>query len=285
MIGIFTQYLRQRYFNLSHKFLMWKARWGINFRWGMHFRRKPHKLPSQLIVSLTSYPPRFNTLPLTLKCLLTQTIIPDRLILWIAHQDKELLTIDILSLQKRGLEILYCDDLKSYKKIIPTLQLAPDAFIVTTDDDVYYWPTWLEELTSAYKNNSEVLCHRAHKIRLGEDGLPLAYNNWDANIKAGDSSPLNFPTGVGGVMYPPFIFHTDVQKREMYEKYCERGDDIWLYWMVRLNGGSARKVGIGREFLLWPDTQQNALWIENGSGGGNDRQIHSMISKFGFPLI
>jgi len=83
---------------------------------------KPHGLQSPLIISLTSYPARFSKLPLTLKCLLSQNMAADRIILWIAHQDKSALTPAILELQNAGLEIEYCDNLRSYKKIIPTLQ-------------------------------------------------------------------------------------------------------------------------------------------------------------------
>jgi hypothetical protein len=73
---------------------------------------KPHELRSPLIISLTSYPARFDKLPLTLKCLLSQSMAADRIILWIAYQDKSSLTPGILELQTTGLEIAYCDDLR-----------------------------------------------------------------------------------------------------------------------------------------------------------------------------
>ena len=59
---------------------------------------KNHELPDNLIVSLTSFDKRFETLPLTLECLLSQTIKPDRVILWISYSDKSDLTDDIKKL-------------------------------------------------------------------------------------------------------------------------------------------------------------------------------------------
>jgi hypothetical protein len=213
-----------------------------------------------------------------------QTVRPDRLILWIAREDKDSLTNEILALEKSGLEVQYCDDLRSYKKIIPSLLAEPEAFIVTADDDVYYWPTWLEELVAACSPDSpEIICHRAHRIRLDTEGLPMPYQSWEMDEGDKTVSPLNFPTGVGGVLYPPHIFHPDVLRRDIYERYCFHADDIWLYWMSRRNGGVAKKIGPKREFISWPGTQETALWVDNVEGGRNDEQIASMIRLFGFP--
>jgi len=44
-------------------------------------RRRRHHLHAPLVVSLTSYPPRFGTLALTLHSPLRQTLKPDHLIL------------------------------------------------------------------------------------------------------------------------------------------------------------------------------------------------------------
>ncbi|MDO8346000.1 MAG: hypothetical protein Q7T48_22570 [Cellvibrio sp.] len=248
---------------------------------------KPHGLAAPLIISLTSYPARFGKLPLTLKCLLSQSIKADRVILWIAHEDKSELTPAILDLQKIGLEIAYCDNFRSFKKIIPTLQLFPNSFIATADDDLYYWSTWLAEMVQGYKNNSRevklVVCHRAHQIQLGGNKLPLPYAQWETETQRLEASPLVFQTGVGGVLYPPGIFHRDVLEIEVFNKLCPNGDDIWLYWMMRLNGGIACKVGVRRMLYTWPDTQHTALFHNNTVGGGNDIQISAMIKNYNFP--
>src|SRR5882757_9969542 len=75
-----------------------------------------HNLPRPLIVSLTSYPPRFKTLDLTLRCLLAQSIRADQTILWIAHRDRQAITEEIESLTSKGLTIRYCEDVRSHKK-------------------------------------------------------------------------------------------------------------------------------------------------------------------------
>lgn len=268
-------------YSISPTIVAWKV--TITFSWRP--TPIPHGLSAPLIISLTSYPARFGKLPLTLKCLLSQSIAADRVILWIANEDKSALTPAILELQKIGLEIAYCRDLRSFKKIIPTLQLYPDSFIATADDDLYYWSTWLAEMVQGYQGNiKDVVCHRAHQIYLGQDDLPLPYTQWEFEMQRLDASPLNFQTGGGGVLYPPGVFHRDVLESEIFNKLCPNADDVWLYWMMRLNGGIARKVGLRRTLITWPDTQKTALFHKNTKNdGGNDEQISAMIQVYGFP--
>ena len=264
---------------ISPIFLSWK----VKLRFRSRAIAKPHELIAPLIISLTSYPPRFSELPLTIKCLLSQSMAADRVILWIAHEDKNELTPAILNLQKEGLEIAYCENLRSYKKIIPTLKHYPECFIVTADDDLYYSPTWLAEMVQSYEGNpKEVICHRAHQICLGKNGLPLPYMKWEAETECLEASPLIFQTGGGGALYPPGIFHPDVQRTDLFAKLCPDGDDVWLYWMMRLNGGVARKIGIRHDLYMWPSTRKSALFHKNIAGGGNDYCIQMMIEKYDF---
>jgi hypothetical protein len=243
-----------------------------------------HTLDAPLIVSLTSYPERFGTLHLTLKCLLLQTVAADRVILWIAHSDRDALTPAILSLQNDGLEIAFCDDLRSYKKIIPTLKHYPGCYIVTADDDLYYWPTWLAELLQNYRGTpGEVVCHRAHRIGLGADQLPLDYAMWEQETQKQDESALNFPTSGAGVLYPPHVFHQAVLNAHAFEWLCPNADDVWLYWMMRKNGAQARKIGQVRPLICWNASQSVGLLHENVVSGGNDKKIANLISTFGWP--
>ena len=112
---------------------LWHAERYVKYFWWqcspVLYRGKPHGLDRPLIVSLTSYPARYKILPLTLKCLLSQTVRPDEVVLWIAHEDRDLLTKEITSLQRFGLTIRFCSDLRSFKKIIPALRTYPDCYI------------------------------------------------------------------------------------------------------------------------------------------------------------
>jgi hypothetical protein len=250
---------------------------------------RPHRLPAALVVSLTSYPPRFGTLSLTLHSLLRQTVKPDRTVLWIAHADIPLLPKEVTDLRATGLEIRATEDMKSYKKIIPALDAFPDAFVCTADDDVYYWPTWLEKLVEGQladgKRTTErvVTCYRAHEIALDAKGRFQPYKQWRQDAAKRETSKLLFPTGMGGVLYPPGTLTHRADDREAAFTLCSHNDDIWLYWIGRRNGATYKIVGRRREFVPWPRSQVQSLWYGNFELGGNDDQIRKMAERYGYP--
>ncbi len=269
----------------------WQARWR-RLRADRALRRfptvsapRPHRLNAQLIVSLTSYPARYPTLAMTLKSLLDQTVAADRTILWIAHDDFATLPEAVIKLVAAGLDIRRCDDLRSYKKLIPALDAYPDAYIVTADDDVYYAPAWLEGLvTAAAGGGRNVVAGRVHLMRCDARGLAVPYATWE--LATSHRTPPSadtrlFPTGVGGILYPPGTFTADVFDRALFERLCPAGDDIWFFWMARRNGMG--QIPAARPFHLidWPSSQESALYLENLYGNRNDLQITAMEQHFG----
>lgn len=251
--------------------------------------KRKHGLPARLAVSLTSYPARFPTLAATIRCLLSQTVRPDHTVLWIAHGDMEYLPNSIISLRGDGLVIRQCEDLKSYKKLIPALEAYPDHYIVTADDDVYYWDTWLEALVDRHDPyRREVLCHRAHRIRHAADGNLLPYSSWEWDVGPGDASPLLFPTGSGGVLYPPNVLDPQASNATEFLSLCPHHDDAWFYWMARLGGAASRKIGDRTSLITWPRSQQQALGalnaLETNDVSHNDQQIRNLIATYGLPV-
>ena len=240
----------------------------------------PHNLPCPLVVSLTSYPARFGTLALTLQGILRQSVRPDRVILWIAEGDFDRVSQDVLSVPE--LEVRTCPDWRSYKKIVPTLIHHPNAFIVTADDDVYYAADWLEGLVVAVRQGARIACHRAHRITLRDD-RPAPYADWRHNVDAPERSPLTFLTGVSGVIYAPGVFHPDVTRADLFTRLAPSSDDVWLYWMHRLNGIQAQKIGARARILEWEGSQAQSLRAANLHGTGNDRAIDAMIAHYGWP--
>ena len=245
--------------------------------------RKKHGLGKPLVVSLTSYPPRFPYLHLTLKCLLSQTVKPDRIVLWIAHEDKDLLPEKVLQLSTEGLEIRYCKNIFSFKKIIPALETFPDAYIATADDDVYYRSDWLGTLISASKSSPDnIIAHRIHSIT-SRHGKIFPYEDWEQDALSILPDSRNFPTGCMGVLYPPGSFHEDVTNAEKFLRLCPHADDIWLYWMANLAGTESRHSGSRHEIFNWKGTQRVGLWMQNTVDDGNNAQVEAMIEAYGLP--
>ena len=249
---------------------------------------RPHGLPGrELIVSLTSYPPRYATLVLTLKCLLAQRTKPDRVVLWIARDDASSLPAAVQKLTSRGLEIRECVDLKVYNKIIPSLIAFPDAFIVTADDDVIYGPDWLGKLIDAYlAGPPAVIAHRAREIRFEPDGRIASYETWPLSSEGSRWSGRLMPTGVGGVLYPPGSLPSETRDADAFRRTTPTNDDLWLFWMAQKAGYVCRLVADVKEIRNWERSQNVSLYsINGGDRGKNDAQIAALWKEYGAPPL
>ncbi len=257
----------------------------LDIRLRSELHQEKHNLEDKLIVSLTSYAPRFLTLMPTLQCLLTQTIKPDHLILWISHNDQQHLPDDIKNLENKGLEIKTTDDIRSYKKIIPCLKEFPEATIVTADDDVSYETAWLEQLINQWDGNKKhIVAHKVRKILFDTKGEPLPYNNWQWHVKSSEKSDFLFPVGYGGVLYPPgSLTHVDALNQDLFMELAPHADDLWLYFMGKLNGCKYSTTNNSKNFILWPCSQTVSLTSNNSAQSGNDIQIQNLIQHYGTP--
>ncbi len=276
--------------NAALQQLRWlRAHWQANrlARGKLAGPARPHGLPAPLMVSLTSYGPRFPVLHLTLRSLLRQTVAPDQILLWIAQEDLARLPRKVLELSSAGITIRSCEDVRSYKKLVFALEEHPDAFIAIADDDVFYEPTWLEQLVRGYDPaEPTIVCGRAHRVRLGPDGHIAPYRAWEPAVtdepSRRPSSDL-LPTGCGGVLYPPRSLHPDVTRRELFEQLSPSADDLWFYWMARRAGSKYKVAGDKFRIIEWPREQQDSLFARNAAGE-NDRQIRLLEQRFGNPI-
>lgn len=239
-----------------------------------------HALSTNLTVSLTSFPARFSTLHLTLMCLLTQSVQPDRVVLWVAVGDRAQLPESVLSLQEIGLSIEECEDWHPYKKIIPELIRDPSSCIVTADDDVYYGPDWLQELVEAHVRHAGcVIAHRSHQM-VSEGERLVSYEQWKLNAGVPVASFMNFAVGIGGVLYPPGCLHPDVTDPLGFLEHAPNADDVWLNWMAKIIG--TKCVSLKRRFIrTWKSSQEVGLYQVNRGERGNDIAIDSTVGRYG----
>lgn len=206
---------------------------------------KPHTLGvtgnskhPECIVSLTTYGRRVEKVYYTIVSLLRQTMKPDMVILWLDNDNWNMDNIpdSLRKLQKHGLIIKFCKDLKSYKKLIPALEEYPDAMIITCDDDIYYRSNMAERLVKAYKADpTKIYAHRAHQITFSTHGELNGYNDWPEEI-SDVCGKYVFPTSGGGTLYTKKLLHKDMCNEELFMKLSPKADDVWNYFMGYLQG-------------------------------------------------
>jgi hypothetical protein len=243
--------------------------------------KKIKHLDRDLIISLTSYQPRFKKLNLTLKCLLSQDIKPDRIILWVSYEDHAKIPVSTTNLSKRfrTFEIRKCEDIKSYKKLIPTLEYFPNSYIVTADDDVYYPRYWLSSLITPLPCTQKIVAHRAHKPKFFNGSL-APYNQWEHCVSQANESII-MPTGIGGVLYTPGCFVDQVFEKERFMVLAPTADDIWFFWMARIKNSKIVLSGKKINIVAWIGTDMGGLAEKNVHSNENDLTIKRLESEFG----
>jgi hypothetical protein len=252
-----------------------------------HRHAPRHRLPDQLVVSLTSYPARFSTLHLTLQSILDQRVKPDAVVLWIADADDSLLPAAVTDLEGAVLTVRRCEDIRNFKKIVPTLTAFPGAFIAICDDDTYYPDDWLERLVASYdERNPSIVCFRAHRVAFGPDGHFLPYSRWDRSVRDARSLGLStdlLATGNRGVLYPHGSLPCETTDMDLARRLSETCDDSWLFFMGRRAGWSIKRApGKPPRFIEWPGTQTECL-ASFHRRGKKDEHLRDMIAHFGRP--
>jgi len=244
----------------------------------------PSKRPQQLIISLTTYNLRIDNVYLVIESLMQQTIKADKIILWLSEDEfsSENLPEILKQQQKQGLTIGFCEDLGSYKKLIPTLEQYPEALIITADDDVIYPINHIEKLYDAYIKEPEFIhCQRGHLIKLDTDGKVKPYKQWQLSSTYTEVSELIFPTTGAGVLFFPGCFDDEVFNNKLFQKICQNTDDIWFKIMAHRKGIKSKIVANGikwEDYLVIPSTIENGLWKQNRTN--NDKHLKAILKAY-----
>lgn len=241
---------------------------------------------SNVIVSLTSFPGRINTVWITIATLLNQTVKPQKVVLWLADEQfpngEADLPKKLLELKRYGLTICFCDNLYPHKKYYYTMKENPDATVITVDDDIFYPESLVEELLNlhdAYPNT--VCCTWAHEIVL-DDGNVRSYKEWRHCI-SGDGIPSFriMPVGCGGVLYPPKVLHPEVFNKEVLANTALKTDDLWLKCMSLKMGVPAVRINKPvKIYFSILQTQSVGLHYENVGEDKNDVSFKRILEHY-----
>ncbi len=246
----------------------------------------------KLIVTLTSFPERMYDIHFTIYSLLNQSLKPDAVILWLAPSQfpngENDIPEAVLKLKDNGLTIKWCEDLRSYKKLIPALKEFPKDILVTADDDIFYPINWLELLYAGYlRDPKSVQCHRGHRLQFDKDGNILPYKKWKHRINHDIASFHNFFTGAGGVLYPPHTLYRDIADVKLFQKLAPNADDIWFWAMAVLADTPINIVESRIKNLIYVNperelklTSEITLAMVNTADRQNDKQLQQIAEHY-----
>ena len=195
-----------------------------------------------IIVSMSAKEEDFDELELSLYSIFEQTVMPDRVILWLSKEyELSELPYSITRYIKNGLEIKFIEDKGSYNKIIYALKDFSNSILVTANTNFYYPKDWLKKLYHSYISApNDIHVHQA-KIIKSNNKLVLPMKTWCKNQEE-NSSYKNFPIQGAGVLYPPKCFSIEVFREDIYEKKINADWKVWSWFMALVSGRKIRIV-------------------------------------------
>lgn len=226
----------------------------------------------QVIVSLTSFPKRIPTLHLVIECLLRQTVMPDKIVLYLTKSQVSSINSlpqSLLDLCSRGLEIQLCpDEIRSHTKYFYAMQQFPEDIVITVDDDLFYRTDLVESLLMNHASHpNAIIANWTKEIIPGKK----KYTEWpDNHVPHENKSQLIL--GVSGVLYPPHSLDEDVFDVEKIINLSLTADDVWLTAMARKKGTPIFFTGYeynhlpvmirNNETLISVNYVRNQQWID-----------------------
>lgn len=244
----------------------------------------------KLIVSLTSYGRRLKDVaPYAIKSLMRQTYKPDVIVLWLDNSwNDQILPKEIKSLKSKGLQVKYCEDTKSFKKLVPALSEYPNDLIFTADDDIFYPKDTLMHVMEAHNNHPDrIIGVRGYHLSFDKkSGILRPYNEWSLLKKgfAGNSIVL---TGGAGCLYQSKLLHSDVTNVQLFTKLSPNADDIWFFFMEYLAETPIEIISICKRNIVPIDSfyqffhKNSSLASSNCGLAQNDIQIRAIMSHYG----
>lgn len=234
---------------------------------------------NKIVVSLTTYNSRINTINKVIHSINNQSIQPDIIVLYLCSNE---INASILNIHKQeNLQIRYVDEnLKGHKKYYYALQEFRDDIVITLDDDVEYHVDTIKTLMDYHiKYPRCVIANRTRFLSIRDNNLE-SYYRWEKNFPVDFPSFLLMGTGVLGVLYPPYIFDNEVFNKELIIKYALDNDDIWLKVHQIRKGVKTVLTNLDKSLNFIDGTQDSALCKDNFKNDGCNQTIKDLIELF-----
>jgi hypothetical protein len=235
-----------------------------------------------VIVSLASIPSRLPIVHLTIRSILNQDVLPEKIVLWLHEDLKGRIPIPLQTLVGDLFSIKYTDYFSSHRKLVEPLKLYPNKIIVTCDDDMMYRKNWLSKIYQAHEDHpGQIVANQTRCISYAENGALLPYKAWKPNASGCKNPLLTLPIGAGGTLYPPDSMDKTVFNKELFLKLAPNADDLWFKVMGLLKGTkSIQAKNSGKEPIPIWGSQKVSLKKGNIGMDKNRTQWQALTDHF-----
>ena len=253
----------------------------------------------QLVVSMTSHPPRIGTAWLSFESILRQTQKANRVVLNLSSDDfpERNIPQSLRILEARGLEIRYSKtNYRVATKLIPSLIDFPEATIITCDDDRCYKTSFINALWSQHMAHPGDIISPAAREYIFDNGNGENYPRIDylGQKMRYDSAGFGIFEGFCGTLYPPNSLDSEVLNFDNFKLLTPCADDVWFQAMAAKKGTKSRGLDQSIHHIHhWPQeidgTQDAGLFHEHLNA--NDWMAYrayyyyDLLDRIGIPTI
>ena len=204
----FTKYMidevnyQEYYENKKNIYNKSKISFIKNFK---NFTNYIKKRQSKIIVSIASYPERFNYLPDLMHFINNQSFHINKINFFFYEKHKKFFNFHL-----KGARINFVEkNLRSHLKYYYAMKLFRDHAIITLDDDLGYAKDTFESLFNNYVENPNVISgRRGHLMTFKNNGELKKYIEWKFEQRKFNESLFNITlTNGAGSIFPPDIFN------------------------------------------------------------------------------
>lgn len=243
----------------------------------------------RIIVSMTSYPKRVDTVTAALWTLLRQTVTPDRLLLWLPaaefEEEGKELPEELVALEKAVsyFEIKWTEEsLRPHNKYYWALQEFPDDIVITVDDDLLHPTTLIQNLLDLhYQFPRAVIASRTHLVTLDSQSGIAPYAQWEFEQHRYLRQPRYdvLATNGAGTLFPPRLLPEDLFDPAAIRETTLFADDLWLMAWEYLY--DIPIVATGQSGLTYAEgTQEDGLLHRNLAQNENDSTLAKLYEKY-----
>ena len=187
-------------------------------------------------------------------------------------------------LQKRGLELRYCENYFGHKRYYKMIdEQKEDELIVMFDDDIIFPYYLLERLYGKWLEFPDcVICDRGQVLTFeGNDVLNPGRWSSISNVGLDEPSYRILASPGGGCLFPPHAFYKDANNTDIINKYALKTGDIWLMFMAVQNDTKIiRTYQYHRTFILSEKEQTVQLGKEAIYQGRYIKTFHTLAKAY-----
>ena len=246
-------------------------------------------MPNKTIISITSWPPRYQTAHMVFQNIIRQAKaakLMEHIHLILVLSEEEACDVRfrqdacdlIRRMEKLNVEVIYDKgNIRSHKKLIPTIEKYPGSPILVVDDDNIQSDGWLQTFFEDHNAHPEdIIYGQSNALVSVQDGRIIEQHM--PNTRPGEvtvnAKPAN---GASGTLYPPHTF-TDPRffDRDLMMELSPSSDETWQWAFARIAGKTYRCLSSHNYPYCFGANQAYALFKEN-----RDRytDIHNRIAS------